>query len=222
VLPPHFLEARHRALLRAQEYEMSHGGPVTPLPRDLSAPPARQLTVGATPIDGRYGVGPPMHGQYGDGHHHHQHPHYGLSPHSHQMGPPGPQTPNEHGYYMQESPMMNGEHPNHGQGFASEYEAVGQHSTSIMGDTAMAAYHQQQTPPHYDHQQQQQHHQQQHPQYHQEESPQYQQYGNPNESPHSNAGSQLQYQDDDRSRQSSSFQREVEEEGAILDTNAAP
>lgn len=220
MLPPHFLEARHRALLRAQEYEMSHGGPVTPLPRDLSAPPARQLTVGATPIDGRYGVGPPMHGQYRDGHHHHQHPHYGLSPHSHQMGPPGPQTPNEHGYYMQESPMMNGEHPNHGQGFASEYEAVGQHSTSIMGDTAMAAYHQQQTPPHYDHQQQ--HHQQQHPQYHQEESPQYQQYGNPNESPHSNAGSQLQYQDDDRSRQSSSFQREVEEEGAFLDTNAAP
>ncbi|CAB9515906.1 expressed unknown protein [Seminavis robusta] len=132
VLPPHFLEARHRAVLLAQEYEMANGGPVTPVARDPMAPPAQQLMVGATPLD-RYDQHQPppppqqppytMHGAdpnqnppYDEHaavgvppppHHPHHHP-YSTNPH-HNPPPPPPHTPGgpeDAGYFMSPRPPV--------------------------------------------------------------------------------------------------------------------
>ena len=240
VLPPHFLEARHRAILRAQEYEMQHGGPVTPMHKDPMAAPAQQLTVGATPLDGRTSEN--MHGHHGYPHlpphmqqHQHQqhmgmqphHPHFDdprqphlmgpathMQPHSHPQQPGG--GPGEHGYYMQEN--MNGE-----PGFTAESPmtdmAAYQHPHHSQAEEPLS-FQDQASPHHYQHD-----HELQHPddQEQRQQEPSFDQFHSPHHHVH-DAGSQLQYstEADDRSRQSSSFQREVEEEGAFVSSNEAP
>jgi len=208
VLPPHFLEARHRALLRAQEYEMQHGGTITPILRDPIAPPAQQLTVGATPIVGRTANSSiqqdydehqqldermylqQQHQQQEDylAHGYHQsHQQSYMETHFHQ------QHPQEPGYYMHGNP-------------SKVYQTNGPDDQIDEGN--MGAYEQQQ----YQHD----------PAYQQEEPD----FDNPHyQSQQDYEGeSQLQYstQPDDPSGQPSVFHREVTEEGAFLSTNQAP
>ena len=257
---------------------MQHGGPVAPMNKSPMAAPAQQLTVGATPIDGRApGMDPHSQPYYGppngpqQQHHqgypqnpslpyHHQqqyqqhppphhggmppHPHYDdpqqqmmaqhhqqqqLPPHMQHQHPDAQQQPGgDNGYYMQEPG---------GPGFNSEYESVGHGndphimaSMSPAGEGShMASYQQhpgeepisfqnQASPHHYQLEQHELEQQQQQQHLHHQQD----QYQSP--LPVYDGESQLQYstEADDRSRQSSSFQREVEEEGAFVSTNEAP
>jgi hypothetical protein len=247
VLPPHFLDARHRAILQAQDYEMAHGGPATPMSRDSSGNPAQQLTVGAAPVD-RYG-GP---GDYR--HHHHvvnpsQPPPYdelaaphaepmALSPHRqhHHFSPT--MSAEDNGYYLSPNGASGGDTPQYGHqqpsGFSADYEAVGPNNSTSMVDSHMATYptnliHQHQTyhgqPPHAhqvyppDHHQSQQqpihsHH------YHQPDP--FASQGSPRQLHSLDPYLHEMHQDDEPSRHSANLQREVEEEGAFVDSHLAP
>jgi hypothetical protein len=243
VLPPHFLDARHRAILRAQDYEMTHGGPATPMSRDPTGNPAQQLTVGAAPVD-RYGAP-------GDYRHYHQHhvvdpnqpPPYDelSSPHGEPMASSrqhrhqqyGPTMLAEgNGYYLSPNGASGGDTPHYGQqqpsALSAEYEAVGPNNSTSMVDSHMAtfptnlmhqhqSYHGQPPPPDHHHQQQQQIHSHH---YHQPDP--FASQGSPRQLHSHDPYLHQLHQDDEPSRHSVNLQREVEEEGAFVDSHSAP
>jgi hypothetical protein len=216
VLPPHFLEARHRAILRAQDYELANGGPVSPLPQDPMAHKQQQLNLGANPDDDRYNhninnnnnmdddeydyapqnnntgqQSPPFDepNQHHSPHHHHPHHH--------------PLPPDDHGYYAQSQDAK---------GFNAEY-------TTMSGTGHNPPPHSHAAGHYPDPQQQHYHHDPQHQQ-HQQHS-----YNHPSPrnltSPH-NLHSPQQHPHQHQLQEEHSFQREVEEEGAFGDPHAAP
>jgi hypothetical protein len=243
VLPPHFLDARNRAIQRAQEYEMEHGGPATPMSRDPTENP-QQLTVGAAPVD-RYGA--PV-----DYRHHHHHyvgdpnqpppfdefpgPHgepMALPPH-HRHQHYGPVSAEDNGYYLSPNGASAGDTPQYGQqqpsAFSAEYEAVGPNNSTSMVDSQMSTYPTNPMHQHQNYHGQPTHKHQAHPRDHHNQQ---QQIHYHQQDPFASQGSPLQLhshdpylhqmnQDDETSRNSANLQREVEEEGAFVDSQVAP
>lgn len=113
VLPPHFLEARHRAILRAQDFEMANGGPVTPLHQD-PMPNKPQLQHMDYPNQNG-GFQPPPFDEPMD-HSPHNHPHHS-------------QAPQDEDYYHNQQPPQDGQG-----GFNAEYTAMGMNHSNQFHD----------------------------------------------------------------------------------------